>query len=39
METTWEYVVKDIANAITIWETYDWKDTDLWELFQDDLDL
>ena len=37
METTRESVAEDIANAITIWKTYDWKDTDLWESFQDDF--
>ena len=36
-EMTRESVAKDIANAITTWETYDWKDTDLWESFQDDF--
>ena len=33
METTWEFVVKNIVNAIIIWEKYGWKDDDLWELF------
>ena len=37
METTRESVAEDIANAITTWETYDWKDDDLWESFQDDF--
>ena len=32
-----ESVAEDIANAITTWETYDWKDDDLWESFQDDF--
>ena len=35
---TRESVAEDIANAITTWETYDWKDTDLWESFQDDFE-
>ena len=35
---TRESVAEDIANAITTWETYDWKDSDLWESFQDDFE-
>lgn len=35
---TRESVAEDIANAIMIWEKYDWKDTDLWESFQDDFE-
>ena len=34
---TRESVAEDITNAITTWETYDWKDDDLWESFQDDF--
>ena len=37
METTQESITKNIANTITIWKTYNWKDTDLWKLFQDDF--
>lgn len=37
MEMTRESVTEDIANAITTWETYNWKDTLLWESFQDDF--
>ena len=37
MEMTQKSVVEDITNVITTWETYDWKNDDLWELFQDDL--
>ena len=34
---TRESVAEDIVNAITTWETYDFKNTDLWESFQDDF--
>ena len=37
MKTTQEFVAEDIVNIITIWKTYDWKDTDLWESFQNDF--
>lgn len=32
-----EFVAKKIANAITTWEKYNWKDDDLWESFQNDF--
>ena len=34
---TQESITEDITIAITTWETYDWKDDDLWESFQDDF--
>ena len=37
MEITQESIAENIANMITTWETYDWKDDDLWESFQDDF--
>lgn len=37
METTRESVVKNIANVITTWRTYNQKDNDLWKSFQDDF--
>ncbi len=30
-------MVKKIAEAVTTWEKYNWKDSDLWESFQDDF--
>ena len=30
MEKTWESVAEEITKAVTIWENYDWKDSDLW---------
>ncbi len=37
MEKTQESMVEEIAEAVTTWEKYDWKDSDLWESFQDDF--
>ena len=37
MERTRKSIIEDIANAITTREIYDWKDTLLWESFQDDF--
>ncbi len=30
-------MVEEIAEAVRTWEKYDWKDSDLWESFQDDF--
>ncbi len=30
-------MVEEIAEAVTTWKKYDWKDSDLWESFQDDF--
>ena len=38
MEKTRESVAEEIAEAVTTWEKYDWKDSDLWESFQDDFE-
>ena len=38
MEKTRESVAEEIAEAVKTWEKYDWKDSDLWESFQDDFE-
>ena len=37
MVKTWKSVVKEIAEAVTKWKKYNWKDCDLWESFQDNF--
>lgn len=35
---TLESVAREIAKAITTWEKYNWKYTDLWDSFQDNFE-